>query len=287
MVGIKPIGIDVSQWTEEQIDAIYDAIDEYGNDLLLHTVSTDKSVKSKISDTFYVRHDVVLLATPDEDQQIIVNKFLVAKELADFDPATRNLLENIPILVGDDDNDSESDWEEECKAYAKEKEKQNERIIVNNPANGTESSSSENDFEQIHDLLQDDEFMQEAENFLRDLCKGNKQDDEPNGAMPSIAEEPKLKKPLMESNNENKNKPDNGYATTSTDGSSEDIETDCKIESSSEDSGNPVCRHHLEYIYKRPRVLWWQNDEMIVLRINAHDNVKYGLKVTPEQFVYG
>ncbi|XP_055304540.1 putative ATP-dependent RNA helicase TDRD12 isoform X2 [Sitodiplosis mosellana] len=301
LVGIKPAenaGCEVAQWNEQHIDAIYEAIDGYGNDLVLHTVSTDKSVKSKIADTNFVRHDIVLLAIPDEDQQINMNQLLVAQELADFDPSTRHSLDNVPILVSDDnDDDSESDWDDECKAYGNEQQKK--WVMVDNPPNRTESPESDisNDFEKINELLNDDSFMQEAEDFLRDLCKSNKEGGEQNGTEPEIEQKSAMKvddstiKPQMESKSKiewNNNKLDNGYASTSN-GSSEGSEnsTDCQIENSSEDSGNPGDRHQLEYVYKRPRVFWWQTDEMIVLKISAHDNVKYGLEVTSEQLVYG
>lgn len=267
MVGIKPIGNgenDESEWSEDQIDEIYNAIDQYGDELVLHTAPTDKPIESKISDTKFVRHNIVLLALSDQEQQIDINKMLVAQQLAEFDPETQNLLEKVPILVGDDnDSDSESDWDDECNPNVQ----QNKWMMMNNPPNEIESpkrdSNIGNDFDQINALLQDNTCMIDADDFLRDLCKvqrGEKNE-------PQI--EPK----------------DSGHSSAN-EGSEHSIQD--HLESISEDSGNPTYGHHqLEYIYKRPCVFWWQTDEMVVLKINAHDNMKYGLTITSDQLIYG
>lgn len=296
MVGIKPVESgegEVSQWNEKIVDAIYDAIDEYGNDLILHTIATDRSVKSKIPDTNFVRHDIVLLAIREDEDQINMNQRLVAANLAAFDPSKQNALDNIPILV-DEDNESEidsesngeSDWDEECKAYAEEKQKK----LTDSPPSGTESPESGvgDDFEQIFELLNDVDFMEEAGDFLKDLCKKERRDEpepeiEPKPAMKESSTE--ISKPKIEWNN----KMGNGYSSTGTNEFSDVSEnsTDCQMENAIEVSENPYDRHQLEYVYKRPCVFWWQTEEMVVLKIRAHDNVEYGIEVTSDQLVYG
>lgn len=276
MVGIKPIENDEktdSQWTDEdQIDAIYDAIDEYSEYLFLHTVSTNKSIKSKIADTEFVRHDIVLVALPDQEPQININEMLVTKRLADFDPNTQHILDNIPNLLDDDsDADSESDWEDECKIN----EHQNKWLMLNNqPKAITPKASVSEDFEQLNALLNDDSFMSDADSFLRALYNGDQ-----GGVEEKYSKVPDVKpKQHMES----------GYTSSTThEHSEDDTDIETKSENVKEELINASDRHQLEYIYKRPQVFWWQTDEMIVLKIKAHDNVKYGLEVSSEQLIYG
>lgn len=265
LVGIKPIGNDEnceSEWTEEQIDEIYNAIDQYGDELVLHTALTDKHIESKIADTKFVRHNIVLLALPDQEQQIDINKMIVAQQLAEFDPETQNLLEKVPILVGNDnDSDSESDWDDECNPN-----QQQNKWIINNPPKEIKSpkgdSNIETDFDQINALLQDNSFMLDADEFLRDLCNAQRGE-----------------------NNQPAIEPRDSGNSSANEGSEHSIQD--HLESISEDSGNPTDRHHqLEYIHKRPCVFWWQTDEMVVLKISAHDDVKYGLEITSDQLIY-
>lgn len=270
MVGIKSIdGENQAQWPEEMVDKIYDAIDEYGDELVLHTVCSNRSIKSDIMDVNCAQHDIVLLAVRD-GVQFNMNEMLVERGLVEFDPNTKSKLEYVPN-VAKINNDSEcgSDWEAECDEYKRTKL---------NEAKGNEPDHG-------LDWL-DDVPPEEFEDFMADLmgrmglseAKNDIQQAQTQ-TQPSITTNPKHTiEDAGPASNGGYNSNESHYD------SSPDAVSGAVNDEIIED---PKDKAMLHYIYKRPRVYWWQDEQSIVLKISADDDVKYGLKITSETLIYG
>lgn len=265
-------GTNEAEWTEQQIDEIYNAIDEYGDQLFLHTVSTDKSIESNITDTKIFRHDVVLLALRDQ-QQINVNELVVSLDLAEYDPETMAKLQNVPSLLDDDNNDdSDEDWDQEISEYQAPN-----WVHLNAPQDNDDPN--QNDTESKLEMFDNFDAEDCIEFFKLAMQNGGSSTPAPASKLNRIeeineeGEEEELPKPEPKEQL-NVIGADAGYG-------SEDTVTE---ESTCENISDS---HQLEYIHKRPQVHWWQTEEMLVLRISAHENVQYGLEVTPEHLIYG
>lgn len=266
LIGIKPTTESeretVDQWTDDEIDKIYDAIDEYGNDLYLHTVTMDRTKKSKIPDTNIYRHDIVLLAVRDTEQ-ININEMLETQKLVDFDPITKHKLQNVPRIAPINngsayDSDRESDWDDEFDP--------NNKFEMQTIARNQQSMASETGLDGFDISMFD---QAEIEQFMIDLMNEQMNRSSDNGY--ASADPKDLNDDTIEpKNDENENNCQDSNNITS-DENSEDV----------------IERHLLTYNYKRPQVYWWQTDELIVLKISAFDDVKYGLEVTDDQLTYG
>lgn len=269
MVGIKPIG-DKTEWTEEEKEEMYDAIDlKYGDDLYLHTINEDKS-----SDSFanILHYDVVLLAVQRE--QICINDELVSLELAEYDPCTRKHLENLPSLLQDDSSDSsDSDWDKEIDVNQQ-----------NNWPNMNREREPERKHEHsdLDDFNFDDAFVHFEDEDLMELFpdmvrKKESSTPKPTSELQKIDEVNETEEDFPQQSrspiDESAKQVDNGYLSAETDAT----------DASSEET---VVNHQVEHAYKRPKVDWWQTEEQLILRIGAHDDVQYGLDVTPDHLIY-
>lgn len=264
MTGIKPIGNE-TQWTEQEKNQIYDEIDsKYGNDLYLHTIAENKSVESPAN---ILRYDIVLLAIQD-NKQFCVNDLPVSLELAEHDAETKHHLQKVPSLLEDFDSDtSDSDWEKEIDVERKNNWPNSHRE--------TEREQSENEEFNLEDAyvhFEDDDLLELFPGLVQ-----KKNSSTPNTTLQKIDEANEAEADTFENNDlstvESVKQVDNGYLSAETDG------TDA---SSEHDDVN----HQVEYIYKRPKVYWWQTEELLILRIGAHDNVQYGLEITSDYLIY-
>lgn len=272
MVGIKPIG-NATQWTAEEKDQIYDEIDlKYGNDLYLHTITENKSCESPAN---IMRYDIVLLAVQD-NKQYCVNDFLVSLKLAEYDAETKHRLEKIPNIVEDIDSDSsDSDWEKEIDVERKN-DWPNSRPKTEHEQceNDNKDNDFDFDFENAYVNFEEDDLLEMFPGFVQ-----RKASSTPNATLEKIDEDVnEADVDPIENNDlslaERVNQTDNGYAS---------VEMDDSTDASSEyDDVN----HQVEYIYKRPKVHWWQTEELLILRIAAHDNVQYGLEITSDYLIY-
>lgn len=255
LVGIKPIG-DRTRWTEEEIDEIYDKIDlEYGDYLYHHTIAVDESVESPVNIN---RHDIVLLAVCD-DEQFSVNDLLVKLNLAEYNPATKHHLQNVPNLLENYDSDSsDSDWDKEIDVN-RMNEWPRAQGETSTPADGNDDLEN---LEDAYVCFNDDE--------LRELFQTSTRN---SSALEKIDETNETEVDSNQNNDLATTQPvDNGYISAEIDGSDASTEH--------------LVHHQVEYICKRPKVSWWQTEDVLVLRISAHDNVQYGLEITPEQLAY-
>lgn len=266
-------------WSEEQCDQIYNAIDEYGSNLVLHTVLTDKSVQSNIPDIKIARHDIVLLSM-NGTEQINIHKMLVDRKLVEIDENTKHILDNIPKLF--DDDDYGSDWDVEFDPNnSYEKVSSPEQTPAQTPPN-------DNEFNLFERLLEDEDGENDVNDFFLELGKqlgiiANPINDGENSSELQRADAPnEIRDPLKQSASQN------SHDKLTDDEKSEDStmkhDSDHSFEELTLDAMND---HHLEYIYKRPRVNWWQSSEIVILKISAQDDsVKYKLKVTADQLIY-
>lgn len=261
MIGIKPLS--AGEWTEAMNDNIYDAIDQYGGDLFLHTISMDKSVKCKITDINIRYHDVVLLAV-DGKEQININDMVVDLKLADYDSKTKNKMQNVPNIF---DEDSDEDWDDEIDVNR-------ETNWINDLASRAIPEPCQGEVIGIIDNIDDKECFE----FFKDLfLTGNARSTPtptptPTRTLNRIEEINEIEEQEEDQSNKTPNvEPDN-------------VTEDTVTTSSSEGASNA---HQLVYIYNRPKVHWWQTEEMLLLRISAHENVKYGLEITPDCLIYG
>lgn len=266
MIGIKPIG-NGSQWTEK--DKIYDEIDEqYGDNLYLHTIDVDKSVDSPAN---ILRYDVVLLAIHD-DTQFCVNDLIVKLDLAEYDESTKHHLRTVPNLLDDIDSDSsDSDWEKEIDI-----DRKNNWPRPN--GNGTECKQSgqeeefDFDFENAFVNFEDEDLLE----LFPELVKKESSSTPIANTLQTIDEANEIDNDASENSDlaeQNEKQGDNGYVSAEADG------TDASSE-------HYDVNHQVEYMYKRPKVDWWQTEEQLKLRIGAHDGVQYGLKITPDYLIY-
>lgn len=247
------------------MDKIYDEIERFGDELFLHTITADKSIKSKVPDTDIVRYDVVLLALHDQ-QQINVNEMLAKQGLLELDINTEECFKNVPNLLDHDSDDEEDDddWEKCFKGSQHE----NDWVHLNAPVDTPKPNSEDGD--SVLDMFCNFE-AEDVEEFLKMLTGG-----EGGGSrrMPDVIEEEPEFEPESESTLIDKNLDDIGYVTGN-------------LDSSSEDSAEKPSNHQMEYLYKRPKIDWWQTEELIFLRISAYENVKYGLQIASDHLVYG
>lgn len=259
MVGIKPVG-DKTHWTEEEIDEIYNIIDDDIHHLHHHIVSVNKAVDSPVG---IAQYDIVLMALC-ENKQSSLNDLLVAQGLAEYDPSTEQHLKNPPNLLANDDS-SDSDWDEE--------------VDVNRVNNWPNKHAEANSAPNIDDDFNfDDAIVNFEDDDLLELFPGLKNQIEKKTStpiplkLPTINEVDQPKVDSVEKNNLLK-RIDNGYVSAETESSDASFE-------------HHNFNHQLEYLYKRPKVCWWQTEEQLILRIGAHDNVQYGLEVTTDQLIY-
>lgn len=265
MIGIKPIGNE-SQWTEK--DKIYDEIDlKYGNNLYLHTIGEDKSVESPANT---MRYDIVLLAVQDS-KQFNVNDSLVSLKLAAYDAKTKHHLQRMPNLLNDIDSDSsDSDWEKEIDIDRKNDWPSSRPEVEHEQS---EKEDSDFDFENAYVNFEENDFLEMFPQFVQKKCSST-----PNATLRKIDEEIiETDTDPVENNDllmaESVRQADNGYVSAEMDG------TDASSEHFDDN-------HQVEYIWKRPKVYWWQTEELLILRIGAHDNVQYGLEITPDYLIY-
>lgn len=252
------------RWTDEMNDIIYEAIDQYGLDLHLHTIRADKSIKFELTNTPIVRHDIVLVAV-HEDEEININKMMVAMKLVETDPQTFNDLEDVPQIMDNDD-----DWDDEIV--------ENQIIPAQNVPAQLAEEQKENDFFSHFSEVPPEDFL----NFFEEAFKvqKNQAQAQPN-QLQKIEECDEETEPI--------NGKDNGYGSFEEDIRNSHLNSSASSEEGVQISSSEKCTqisHQIEYIYKRPKVNWWQTEEKIVLRINAHENVKYGLEVTSDYLVY-
>lgn len=252
MVGIEAIG-NTKGWSEETIDNIYNEIDKYHNELYLHTISDNKAIKSTIFSTNMMCYDVVLLSICDKEQ-INLNNMLVENGLANYDPQTKYRLENIPNIL-----ETEEDWDDDSNGSWEEKLG---NIQSSTPNCSPDQSNSDSGF--MSDLI-----CNFDNDTLLDFFLNTKQPEhEPSNGIATIAEEDEDKE---EDKEEEFKKNDQINQNDS---------IDCKMISR---TGG----HQIEYVFKHQQIYWQQNEELVVLKIQAHDNVKYGLEVTEDYLIYG
>ncbi|XP_031636550.1 putative ATP-dependent RNA helicase TDRD12 [Contarinia nasturtii] len=245
-------------WSEERIDEIYNTIDQYGANLILHTVSSNKFAKTYVADTKITCHDVVLLAVNDAEQ-ININEMLVEQKLAEFDPETKHQLENVPDVTGKDNDSDNENWDNDFDPN------NSWEMVYNTPPKSTETSCEMDsfDFESLDKYLNEDDSQ--LDEFLIAL---------------------NLKEPsTTEVNEAVAGRGDTGYVSEETNDNVSESFNDEKSEDAVKYSIDDN-HHQLEYIYKRPRIYWFQSDEYIVLKISAHDGVKYNLEITCDQLIY-
>lgn len=270
MIGIKPIG-DETQWTEQQNDSIYNKIDlEYGNNLYLHTITVNKSVTSPAN---ILRYDIVLLAVRDHEQTCLNDK-LESLKLAEYDPSTKHHLQNLPSLLEDDVSDSsDSDWEKEIDVKGK-----NEFSSSSGQRELEASDRDDLDLEDAYVHFTEEDVLELFPDFVQKKPQSTPMPT-PTTTLPKIDElneveaEIKSTKDNDLSLEEMLKQADNGYVSAETDG------TDASSE-------HYEVNHQVEYIYKRPKVYWWQTEQTLILRIGAHDDVQYGLEITPDYLKY-
>lgn len=269
MVGLKPIdGENETQWPQDVIDKIYGAIDEYGEELVLHsTVCSDRSIKSEIMNANCARHDIVLWAVRD-GVQLNLNKILVERGLVEFDPNTKSKLEYTPNSTETDNySGSDSDWETGCD--------ENKRPKLNESTKQVEPK--ENEPNSVLGLL--DDLPPEDFEDLLGKTEESKAGNDIEQAQTSVNTIP------------NQFIGDVGYISAGRDEPSEncfEISSDTITEDVNDAiSEDPNDKALLEYIYKRPSIHWWQDEQSIVLKILAFDDVKYGLEITSESLIYG
>lgn len=263
MIGIKPIEIDNLVQFKKRIYLIKNLINKYGNELLLHAVSTERRIKCEIPNTHIPRHDVIILATQDGNNQMNINQMLVEQNLCEYDPKTKDKLNNVPNVV---EKDSDSDWDNQ--SYVS-----NDWVMTGDNANRYYSEDDENelDLEWIEHQPQD-----QIDSFLYDLLNAQNEDAlQPllNNELNSI--DPKIQsiEPIQELDEISENEND-------------EISNENLIEWSecSEEDSND--RAQLEYIYKRPQIIWWQTDDMIILSVGVQENAEYGFEITPNSIVF-
>lgn len=271
MTGIKPTG-NGSQWTD--VDRIYDEIDEqYGDNLYLHTIEVDKSVDSPVD---IYRYDIVLAAVVD-DTQFCVNDSLVSQNLAEYDESTKHHLKKVPNLLENMDLDSsDEDWEKEIDD---ERENVWPRPNDHGNENGNEMECKQNenedinfDFENAYVSFQEEDLLQMFPGYLQRRSSSTPNPN-PNAALQRIEEGNEIDEDSFENIDPTERQADNGYMSAETDG------TDASSE-------HYDVNHQVEYIYKRPKIDWWQTEEQLILRIGAYDNVQYGLQVTTDYLIY-
>lgn len=234
--------------------------------MYLHTVVTDKSVKSNIDGINFVRHNIVLVAVCGDDE-ININDLIVSMKLAEYDPQTAGNLQNIPRII-DVECYEEENWDAELdknpdfrndKAESLDTKPNDEDDISNWLKNFTEEEITE--------------FITQALN----LPEPNKQED---AKKLERIEENDVEMPVDQpKTSELTQSIDVGYVSDELNNNENSPKTSSKA--------NESYSHPIEYLYKRPNVHWRQTEEKIMLRINAHENPKYGLDVTPESLIYG
>lgn len=264
MIGIKPIGNE-SEWTDA--NKIYDEIDvNYGDDLYLHTVDVDRSVNSPAN---ILRYDVALVAKYN-DTQICVNDFLVSElELAEYDENTRHHLKKIPNFLEEIDSDSnDSDWDKEIDIERKNN-------WPHSSSNGTGSKEPDDDFdfdfENAYVHFEEDDLLALFPGMVKRKTSSTPNPTTSNPTLQKIDEVNEMD--LDDLSEQAEKEVDRGYVSTETDG------TDASSE-------HYDVNHQVEYIFKRPKVNWWQTEEQLILRISAHDNVQYGLEITTDYLIY-
>lgn len=255
MVGIEAIG-NTSKWSEEMIDNIYNEIDKYHHELYLHTISDNKAIKSTIFNTNITCYDVVLLSIHD-NEQINLNNMLVENCLANYDPQTKHRLENIPNIL-----ETEEDWDDDSNGSWNQKL---DNIQSSTPNCSPDQSNSESGF--VSDMFGnfDEEHVIE---FFEMFLNTNQPEPKPSNGIAAIAEEDEDQE-LDEEEEFKKN-----------DQINQNDSTECKMISR---TGG----HQIEYMFKHQQIYWQQNEELVELKIQAHDNVKYGLEVTEDYLIYG
>lgn len=253
---------NATKWDEERIDAIYDAIDEYGNELHLHTITDNKAIKSTLVDTNIMCYDVVLLAVRD-NEQINLNKMLVEKGLAATDPESEGQLNKVPCINEVDDEDE--DWDNECYERLEQP-----KYSTPNQSICPKESGSEIEF---MDNLNFNNFEQEQlEAFMRGLLDQQN----PNPLKTLNGKDANQLATIEENDVDSRINTDisNGHNNDAIDTLTDDYmmrKTD---------------GHKIEYRFNHPKIHWQQNEELIVLKINAQDDVKYGLEVTDDYLIY-
>lgn len=264
LIGIKPIG-NRKQWTEEEKDKIYDEIDlNYGDNLYLHTIAVNESIESPANIT---RYDIILMVVRDHEQ-FCVNDWLVSLNLAEYDANTKHQLQKIPNLLEDDDSDSiDSDWEKEIDVKRENQWPSCNGGLVQNQDDAEDFEGLENAFVNFDEdeLLEFIGYKKQSSSTPISTLKKIDEADEIGMESPGNNESSKQQR-LKQT--------DNGYASGEMDGTDEPL-------------GKYGANHQLEYIYKRPKVDWWQTEELLILRIGAHDNVQYGLEITSGHLIYG
>lgn len=272
LAGIKPTG-GVDVWSEEMIDAIYNEIDEYHEQLYLHTITDNRAIKSPVDDTNIMCYDVALLAIQD-NQQINLNKMLIEKGLVDIDPQTADRLENIPNII---EEEEEENWDEYCDEGFRRLEN------IGNSSTPNESLSPNETDHGFFDNFTEEELIQFAQEFLMEKPTPPKSDQRM--ITECIAEEDEEEIPLEEKSTD-QIVPQSAAALHQS-----PKKTDKDINGSMDnlDDTKMISKtdgHQIEYIYQHPKIYWQQNDEWIVLKISALDDVKYGLEVTESHLIY-
>lgn len=271
MVGIKSIGTttgQASKWTDDIADQIYDLLGSYAFKTYLHTVTVDKSVKSTLPDLKLSRYDIVLVAV-ENSEQINLNELVVTRKLAEFNPETKHLLQNIPNLVEELSDDGSENWDNDYEHVVPEpRALPSARIIQNSEEEQSDDNNNMFDEDKLCMYFTDEELME-----LYQAAKASHTKAKPIECQPTTTGE-----------NGNSNELEKDVSEDST--ITEPIALTERGSSSTFIPADPNDRPVLQYIWKRPKVLWWQTEEMVVMRIQAHDNVEYGLDFSAKNLIY-
>lgn len=272
LAGIKPTG-SVDVWSEDMIDEIYNEIDEYHEQLYLHTITDNKAIKSLVDDTNIMCYDVALLAIHN-NQQINLNKMLIEKGLVDIDPQTANRLENIPSII---EEEEEENWDEYCDEGFRRLEN------IGKSSTPNESLSPNETDDGFIDNFTEEELIDFIQEIMTKKPVAPKSDQRM--ITDCIAEEDEEEISLEEKSTDQIASQSAAALHESPKKTDEDVNgsmdnlDDTKMISKTDG-------HQIEYIYQHPKIYWQQNDEWIVLKISAHDDVKYGLEVTENHLIY-
>lgn len=251
LAGILPkLADDV--WKEEDIDLIYDEIDNYHENLYAYHVPNAPEFKSKFFEINISRCDVVLVATEDANQ-INLNMFLVSDsvDLAKLeDEFDTEIMDKIPFV------EEEESWDS-LQPDAPGAPAASDQIDV--IQNAADVQPEIDDSGEMFINFTHDEAQDIIAAFLQPSAKKTLQ---------TLESSVQAIEPAIQT--ETKPKPTNS------------IETEF-LEKTIQPS--PL-KGQLVYKHKRPLVCWRQDKQWIVITIKADDRIKYNLRVTEDSLIY-